>query len=149
MTSDSESAWQDEEKLREMYHDEGLDQPEIAERFDVTKSAVCYWMKKHGIETRDNVEAQRRKRQKKPVPFETKPGGHERWVDSYKRKAGWANEYVYVHRLLYVAHHGLEAVRNRDVHHKNEIPWDNRIENLEAMTRADHSSHHASQRASS
>jgi len=46
------------------------------------------------------------------------------------------------HRLLAVAEWGLDAVRGMDVHHQNNIPWDNRPENLELLTRAEHRREH-------
>jgi hypothetical protein len=53
---------------------------------------------------------------------------------------------VFVHRLQAVAELGIDATRGKHVHHVNEIPWDNRIDNLELMTPAEHGRHHASQR---
>ena len=47
-----------------------------------------------------------------------------------------------VHRLLAVSEWGLDAIRGREVHHKNEIPWDNRPENLELVTREEHGEKH-------
>lgn len=48
-----------------------------------------------------------------------------------------------VHRLMMVAEEGFDALEDKVVHHKNHIPWDNRTENLELMSRAEHSSHHS------
>lgn len=42
----------DEEKLRELYEEEGLTQAEIGEQFDVTASTVSHYMRKHDIEAR-------------------------------------------------------------------------------------------------
>ena len=51
------------------------------------------------------------------------------------------------HRLLAVAEFGFDAVKDKIVHHKNSIPWDNRPENLEIMTQAEHASLHKRQEA--
>lgn len=52
--------------------------------------------------------------------------------------------YVYEHR--FVMEKALSRFLSPDevVHHKNEDPTDNRLENLELMTGSDHSSHHHS-----
>ncbi|NWM54968.1 hypothetical protein GY652_27320, partial [Escherichia coli] len=34
--------------------------------------------------------------------------------------------------------HGYDAVAGKQVHHKNEIPWDNRPENLEPLSDEEH-----------
>lgn len=48
-----DAAW-----LREKYHGEGLTGYEIAEICDVTPTTISSWMDKHGIETRDQSDAQ-------------------------------------------------------------------------------------------
>ena len=53
---------------------------------------------------------------------------------------------VYQHRLLYVARNGLNALdADEVVHHKNHLPWDNRIGNLEAKSADDHREYHVQQ----
>lgn len=37
--------------LREMYHDRKLNQEQIADELDVSRSTVIDWMQKYGIET--------------------------------------------------------------------------------------------------
>ncbi len=50
--------------------------------------------------------------------------------------------YVRVHRVLALMDHDVDVVGDNDVHHPNEIPWDNRRENLEIMGHKEHSEHH-------
>ena len=137
----TDKEYQDEETLRRLYHEEEMTQPEIAEKYDVVKSAICYQMKKYGIKARENADAQRKELRKKPAPLAQKDG-YRRWSDQYGREKGWKKDVVYVHRLVYVAHHGFEAARDMDIHHKNEMKLDNRPENLEALTRSEHASLH-------
>lgn len=51
--------WRDAEKLRELYHGEGLSQHEIADRLDTHAATINEWMQRHGIEARDKPEANR------------------------------------------------------------------------------------------
>lgn len=53
------------------------------------------------------------------------------------------NGYAYEHLVVW-ASSGITPPRNGEViHHRNEDPTDNRIENLEIMARAQHNTHHA------
>jgi len=47
-----------------------------------------------------------------------------------------------VHRLAAVAWFGFDAVKNKHVHHKNGIPWDNRECNLEPISPEEHNTIH-------
>lgn len=46
------------------------------------------------------------------------------------------------HRLIYEEHHGVILPRDWVVHHINGDPLDNRVENLEALSRSEHPSRH-------
>ena len=52
------------------------------------------------------------------------------------------NDWVYEHRLLGSFLMGRELDSDEVVHHVNEKKYDNRLENLRVMTRAEHSAHH-------
>ena len=61
-------------------------------------------------------------------------------IDRYPYYRGASNsDYVPLHRLTAVAEYGIEAVADSVVHHKNGVRFDNRPENLELMSNAEHS----------
>jgi hypothetical protein len=93
-----------------------------------------------GQQVLERACAERRKQPSKdrpatPALYRTEWGGYERWL-AYNRTEG--QDSCYVHRLVAVAEWGIEAVRDKDIHHKNGVPWDNRPENLEPLTRKEH-----------
>ena len=65
--------------------------------------------------------------------------GYECVIREYKN----SRYRFYIHRLLAVSEYGIESVKGKDVHHKNNIPWDNRPENIELMTKEKHGRHHS------
>lgn len=125
--------YQDESTLRRLYFDEGLSMAEIADRLDTNPPTIYYWISKHGIETRDVQHHQARVGAK--YRFDR---GYMAW-SSYN---GENNDHVRVHRLLAVSKYGFDALRGKVVHHKNGIPWDNRHDNIDLMTRSEHAKHH-------
>lgn len=44
--------YQDREQLNQLYHEEGLTQQEIADKFNVNRSTITRWMDRHEINTR-------------------------------------------------------------------------------------------------
>jgi hypothetical protein len=53
------------------------------------------------------------------------------------------NDYVLEHRVVVENSIGRMLKENEVVHHINEDKKDNRLENLQIMTRSEHASHHA------
>ena len=66
---------------------------------------------------------------------------YECWVHNWDN----SRESVFVHRLLAVSEYGIDAVKDKHVHHKNGIRWDNRPENIELLTISEHTKRHHEQ----
>jgi len=151
----------DKDWLQTKYVDERLSQKEIAEIAGVHKGTVKYWLDKHGIDARDKKEAinlswedadERRKavgerfaelhRTLHPFVFTKKSG----YVYAGSSDGDGGSELVPLHRLTALAEYGLDAIRDKVVHHKNGVKWDNRPENLEPMDADEHSRMHAIER---
>jgi hypothetical protein len=135
--------YQKEERLRELYHDQGLSMKEVGERLGCTAPTVQKWMEEHGIEKRAPAHERDWSGQASPrwVPYagySTGTSGYEAWHSRADDRAT-----VSVHRLACVAWYGLDAVVGHDVHHVNGVPWDNREENVALMDPAAHRSYHA------
>ena len=63
----------------------------------------------------------------------------------YERAVSTKNESIKIHRLASVAWFGFDNTVNKHIHHKNNIPWDNREENLIPMKPSEHISLHRSE----
>jgi len=115
----------DKDTFAAVYFDRTNTLHDLAEHFDVSLMTVHRWIDEHDLPRREPNHARMRTTQDK---------GYETWYNSGKR--------VYVHRLLAVAKCGYNAVVNKRIHHKNGIPWDNRPENVEPLTRKEHQGRH-------
>lgn len=121
----------DPAEVAQLYHEDGLEQADIAERFDVDQSTVSKFMARESIAARTERETHRTEW----ATFGTDAQGYERW-DSSHPADGKAT--VYVHRLLAVAEYGM-LEGEQVIHHRNGIRWDNRPENIEVFdTHSEH-----------
>lgn len=53
------------------------------------------------------------------------------------------DEKIRHHRLIAVSEFGFEEVKDKIVHHKSEVGWDNRRDNLIPLTQSKHARWHA------
>jgi len=128
----------DAEKMEELYCEKMLTASTIADDFGCSPRCVIDWLERHSIETRGRLEEANRVRMEKPPRVRTEKRGYEVVENVFKGE----KYYLRLHRLIYAAEHGTDAVDGKVVHHKNGIPWDNRPQNLEAMTAEEHGRHH-------
>lgn len=136
-----EKPYKDEDTLRSLYQEQKLSSKGVAERLGCAPNTVLKWLRKHDIEVRSRSESISYSHGYHPneVPIVMHRRGQVRWNYCYKNK----KHSVYVHRLLAVAEYGFEEVADSTVHHKNDIPWDNRPENIELMDHGEHTAHHS------
>jgi transcriptional regulator with XRE-family HTH domain len=138
----AEYPWHDPDRLRELYHEEGLSQRQIAGRLGTTQGIISKWMIRHGIETREFREAGADAVRVNRAAYRTTESGYEMW----RARVGDKTLGIQVHRLVAIAENGFDAVDGNVVHHENNIPWDNRPSNLRVMGDAEHKRLHAEER---
>jgi len=136
------ASWKTEENLRELYVRRGLSMGEIAQKYDCSTGTVYHWIQKFDIQPRSYSESGRGKGTVNRAYFETRSTGYERWAVHIPDQGTVS---VFVHRLACVAEYGFDQVVDMDVHHKNNIGWDNRPDNLELLSHEDHMSLHAAE----
>jgi transposase len=126
--------WRDKERLRELYLAEALSTREIAERFDCSPTTVSAYLQKYDIP----------RRHKGPT-FVTTVDGYE----TVRHRCGGEYQIYRIHRLVALAQGKIDVDEFHDpethIHHKNKIPWDNRPENLQALSKSDHHKIHANE----
>ena len=126
--------WKSPEVLRRLCYEEKLGPKAIAERIGCSPNTVVYWTDKFGIERPTlSVDASLN-----PASYSITNRGYAEW----QAMTADGVRSIFVHRLLAISEHGSEAIKNKVVHHKNEIPWDNRPSNLEVMTQSEHATYH-------
>ena len=128
----SEKPHHNKDWLHQKYHVEGLTQKEMGEIVGVGQDTISVCMDRYGVDTR------------KPKWKSTNPATFYHCNNRGTFYEYWnsQNDFVPVHRLLAVAEYGFEAVKGKDVHHKNGLSWDNRPENIELLTRSEHMKEH-------
>lgn len=129
--------WRDSELVNRLYHDEKMSGPEIAELLGCSVGPIYDRID----ETRSIGDANKIRRLREPAAHRIDEDGYERVgtkIDGKRMATG-------VHRLIAVAEFGFEAVRDKIVHHKNGVPWDNRPSNLQLMDQSDHVREHFEQ----
>lgn len=127
--------YDNEEWLREQYVEKELSMNDMAEKAGTTATTIRNRMVEYGIERREPGGQKQRY-----ATLRMMDTGHMSW-ESWTEDGG--NKYMLVHRLLAVAEHGVDAVKDNHVHHENHIPWDNRPDNLDVLSVSDHRSYHA------
>lgn len=129
------------DELERLYHDEGLTQEEIADRFGVTQASVGQWIRDNDLALAPDEAGKKSglSRRRDGIRLSISENGYvvcRTTVDFYDTAR------VRVHRLQAVAEFGFDAVADMHVHHKNHIPFDNRPSNIEVLTPSDHMRYH-------
>jgi len=125
------------DRIRELYHDQGLPIDGVANELGVSPTTVYRRMKDYGIERDECPRAEAH------VPTRVDYEGYVRWRDQYRGPDGSKREdMVAVHRLAAVAWFGFDSIIGKVVHHCDHIPWDNRQSNLAVLCNREHSKLH-------
>ncbi|UBF19125.1 HNH endonuclease [Halorubrum phage HRTV-17] len=124
----SERPWQDEDTLSEAYSRHHSTR-KVASELGCGKETVRRWMERFGIE---------RTGRKHNVAVTERSDGYEQLTVNIDGKTHSCLH----HRLLAVAKFGYDAVVGNDVHHTNSMKLDNRLENIEVLSRSDHTTLH-------
>jgi len=134
-----DAPWKQESMLRELYIEKGMSTVEIADELGCDDCTVNKWLHKHGVEVR--------KSNRDKTPWH----GYDEF--GYETVNTYDPDHmvqVGIHRLIAVAE-GLITPQefinsDKHIHHLNGVPWDNRPDNLEALTNTEHQQLHYEER---
>lgn len=147
------------ELLRELYVKQRLSTLDIGRKLGCSKKTVRLRLLEHAFKLRPLKQALAIS---KTHGRNVKQGRGEKalgWKGGRRRNCGYVmifcpdhplagvTGYVMEHRLIMEAHIGRYLRDDEEVHHRNEIRSDNRLENLQLMTKSEHMAHHARERA--
>jgi len=132
----------DEKQIANLYLDDKLSPPKIAEILHIPKPSIEMLLKKMGIR-RSQSEAMKLhsvKGQNNPnwKGGKIKQGNGYIQVKMPEHPRANKRGYVLEHIILWEKHHQCSVPKGWDIHHLNGIRDDNRIENLIAMPRGKH-----------
>jgi len=151
------------DELIELYVDKRMSILDCAEALGKSRKAIWYQLNKLGL-TRGLSDAlkvsvkvgQHLKGKKRTFTTEHRTNmskaARNRPAKGYRLKAGYyvvtagPNMGRPLHRVMVEEHYGIKLKHDQVIHHKNGIKTDNRINNLEIMTNAEHIALHASER---
>jgi len=129
----------DEEWLREKYHGEMMSITDISELLGLSRMPVYRALERFDIETHSRGY----KVETIHPGFMLHNQGYEiAYAHYYDENGNQRQDRLRLHRLLAVSEHGFDTVCDMEVHHKNNVPWDNRPDNLELMSKVEHATHH-------
>lgn len=156
----------DKDSLIELYVNKGMPCSEVAKHLSISRFKVWFWLKQYCVERRGVVESRvlsvkngyrepLKGRTRGPMPAETKAllksiglernkhtPGYRKTSNGYYEYTRGDNKGRVVHDVIMESVIGRPLRHDEVVHHINGIRTDNRIENLELMTRAEHTSLH-------
>lgn len=129
------SPWWKRSLMEELYIEKEWSIEKIANEFGTDKRRIFDWLDNHGIETRGKSELR---------GHDVPKLHHLVSVDHPYEAIICDGEWFQHHRLLAIAKYGFDEVCDKHVHHKNNIPWDNRLENIEVLSPSEHVKLHQS-----
>ena len=152
--------------LEEMYSVQGMSMKEIAKKTGFSRSVVFRLIKKYNIPTRSfqdgfDLYYQKNPNARSQIKHHLSPEqkaklleGARRYKETRPKKRVRINEKGYlvytcgskkgrpVHRVIMEEHLGRKLSKEECVHHINEDKLDNRIENLQVLSRGEHTTIH-------